>query len=87
MQNRPNSEPSDRMRPGADQSRSHLVGLLEAVSAVAAVGVFGIGALVLAGWTFDIEVFRSFEPGRISMKANTAVAFMLTGISLLFSEV
>jgi hypothetical protein len=50
----------------------HLVGLLGAVSAGAAIGVFGIGSLVLAGWTFDIPVLKSFDPDLVPMKANTA---------------
>jgi PAS domain S-box-containing protein len=68
------------------QSHSRLVSLLGAVSAGAAIGVFGIGSLVLVGWTFDLAVLRSFDPGLTSMKANTAVAFMLTGISLWLSQ-
>jgi PAS domain S-box-containing protein len=62
------------------------VDLLGAVSAGAAVGIFGIGALVLVGWAFDVAVLKSFDPGLISMKANSALAFMLAGISLWLSQ-
>jgi PAS domain S-box-containing protein len=68
------------------KSYSRPVGLPGAVSAGAAIALFGIGSLVLVGWTCDIAVLKSFHPGLISMKANTAVAFMLTGISLWLSQ-
>ncbi len=86
MNNHLNNEPTDRMRPMAGQTPSRWVDLMGAVSAGAALGVFGIGALALVGWTFDIAVLKSFDPGLVSMKANTAVAFMLVGISLWFSQ-
>jgi len=86
MNNHSSTEPTDRLRPRAGQSHSRLVGRLGAVSAGAAIGVFGIGSLVLVGWTCDIAVLKSFNPGLISMKANTAAAFMLTGISLWLSQ-
>ena len=42
-----------------------------------------IGSLVLLGWQFDIEVLKSFFGSNIAtMKANTAVCFVLSGLSL-----
>ncbi|MBK5271845.1 MAG: hypothetical protein JJE22_12610, partial [Bacteroidia bacterium] len=41
-----------------------------------------IGCLVLLGWFSDIPAFRSILPGSISMKFNTAVCFILSGITL-----
>lgn len=41
-----------------------------------------VGVVVLAGWAFDIPLARSVVPGTISMKANTAISFVLAGIGL-----
>jgi len=65
---------------------SAVAGLLAAVSVGAALGIFGIGCLVLAGWVCDVAVLKSFNPNGIAMKANTAVAFLLSGIALWLSQ-
>lgn len=41
-----------------------------------------IGTLVLLGWILDIAPFKSFLPGELSMKVNTATCFLLAGLSL-----
>ena len=41
-----------------------------------------IGLLVLVGWIFDISLLKTALPGLVSMKANTAIAFLLIGVSL-----
>ena len=43
------------------------------------------GGLVLVGWAFDIAALKSVRPGWVSMAPNTALAFILTGIALLFA--
>ena len=49
----------------------------------AGAAVILIGGLVLAGWAFDIETFKSVIPGMIAMNpGGTALAFLLGGVSL-----
>lgn len=44
-----------------------------------------VGGMVLVGWLFDISVLRSISPDLVSMKADAAVCFILTGIALLLT--
>lgn len=44
------------------------------------------GLVVLIGWAFDISYLKSISPDWVSMKANTAVCFLLLGISLWFYQ-
>jgi hypothetical protein len=46
-----------------------------------------VGATVLAGWLFDISILKTLLPGFVPMKANTALAFVLAGGSLLIPAV
>jgi len=56
----------------------HSQSLVRVASAIA----IGVGCLALIGWRFDIAIFKSVIPGTATMKANTAVAFILAGVSL-----
>ncbi len=42
-----------------------------------------LGLTVLAGWALGLETLKSVIPGYVTMKANTAVCFVLSGLSLL----
>ena len=43
------------------------------------------GAVVLVGWMLDIPNLKSVLPGFVTMKANTAVGFVLAGVSLVLT--
>ncbi len=49
---------------------------------VIAVLVVAIGSLTLCGWMFGLPSLKTVFPGLISMKANTAICFILAGLSL-----
>ena len=56
---------------------------LSLISKLTSILVILVGLLVLIGWTFDIQIFKSVYPGFVTMKANTAIAFLLSGVALL----
>ncbi|HEY9527590.1 MAG TPA: ATP-binding protein [Anaerolineales bacterium] len=45
-----------------------------------------ISLLVLAGWLFHIPALTSILPGLATMKANSALAFLLAGVSLWLAQ-
>jgi hypothetical protein len=56
------------------------------LSFVGGLVVFAIGAVVLIGWHLDIGALKSILPSIVSMKANTAVAFVLLGGTIMASS-
>ncbi|MEP6932654.1 MAG: PAS domain S-box protein [Nitrospirota bacterium] len=52
---------------------------------IASVTIMLIGGLVLLGWSVGITALTSLVPGWASMKPNTALAFILAGLSLWLS--
>lgn len=43
-----------------------------------------IGLLVIIGWSFDISILKNLNPGHISMKLNTALCLIFSGILIMF---
>jgi len=54
----------------------------EIASRVCAVTAVAIGATGLIGWIFDVPALQRIHPELVTMKANTAIAIILAGISL-----
>jgi PAS domain S-box-containing protein len=54
----------------------------EWVARLFAVAVAALGFAVLAGWAFDIAALKSVKAGWVTMKANTAMGFLLAGTAL-----
>src|SRR6266540_4989150 len=66
----------------AAQLNSRLLTSYRNASRVTSGVVFVVGFLVLVGWLFDIPALQSVIPGLATMKANSALAFVLASISL-----
>lgn len=56
--------------------------LCRRISEILGIAVFLIGCVVLVGWIFDIPDLKSISPAFVTMKANTAICFVLIGLSL-----
>jgi len=40
--------------------------------------------MVIIGWVFDISILKSISPAWVTMKFDTAITFLLSGITLYF---
>ncbi len=56
---------------------------LRRVAVVTGAIVAGVGLLVFIGWILGLDAFKSVLPGLATMKANTALCFLLAGAALL----
>jgi PAS domain S-box-containing protein len=59
---------------------------LSALAYLAGFLTAAVGFLTLVGWQFDIAILKSFVPGAVTMKPNTAGAFLLAGLALVLVE-
>ena len=65
--------------------RTSLIAFLRHFSRFASLTTILIGGLVLLGWVFNIAILKSILPELPSMKANTAIGFVITGLAIWFS--
>jgi signal transduction histidine kinase len=66
---------------GKAESDARIVAVLKSLSEIMSVVLILVGFLIV-GWTYDIPVLKSIFPNLVTMKANTAICFVLSGISL-----
>jgi signal transduction histidine kinase len=59
-----------------------LVARLKLLSKAAAGLIAATAVVVLLGWIFNIAALKSINPNFVSMKANTAICFLLIGLAL-----
>lgn len=59
-----------------------LIKLYQSISQFAAIIVFLIAIVVIFGWLVDIATLQSILPNTVGMKANTAIAFILTSLAI-----
>ncbi|GEM_PF-2494755 len=73
---------SDRTHPPRSAPNVKKQKIAELVTKTASVAVIALGFAVLIGWQFGIVWLRSITPQMFTMKPNTAVCFMLSGVAL-----
>jgi len=63
-------------------ANTRVVAALRAFARIAGAVVVLVGFLVLMGWALNVPVLKGIYPGLGTMKINTALCFLLAGISL-----
>lgn len=64
------------------QSRTHFFSLLPFYVKTASLLAIGVGLIVLIGWSVEITLLKSILPDAAVVKFNTALSFVLAGLSL-----
>jgi PAS domain S-box-containing protein len=72
--------------PAASAPDPQRVALFGGVAKAAAIATGAIGAIVLAAWLLDLPRVAALIEGGVTMKANTALAFVLAGAALLLVQ-
>ena len=67
-------------------SRAEMVRRGVLFSRAAGLAAVLVGCIVIFGWALDVPVLTSIVPGYVTMKPNTAVGFILCGLSLWVSS-
>ena len=68
------------------KSITHSASLCRTISEILSICIFLGGSVVLIGWILDIPVLKNISPDFVAMKANTAICFILIGLSLWLSQ-
>jgi signal transduction histidine kinase len=72
----------DHRTPGETPGRKWLLVFPGLVSKGASIAAVVVGIAVLLGWLFNLTVLKAISTSMVSMKTNTALAFILAGLSL-----
>ncbi len=64
------------------QSNTRLCAVLGSCASAASAAAMAVGLLVLIGWMLDVAALTSISPAWVTMKPNTALAFVLAGVAL-----
>lgn len=73
-------------RSEGQNSEERLALRFAAFSEIAAVLVVGTGCLVLLGWVLNVPLMKSVLPGLVTMKVNTALCLILSGVALFLAQ-
>ncbi|HAP67480.1 MAG TPA: hypothetical protein DCQ99_06780 [Nitrospinae bacterium] len=68
------------------QSNSNIISKFQSISWASSIMVTAIGGIVLFGWAFNIVILQNLITHMPKMMPNTALCFILSGISLLLLQ-